>query len=48
MNLKYRFGKGNYRNLSEGIEREWLIANGIGGFGKMLKAAVAKAPLKSI
>ena len=32
MNVKYRFGKGNYRNLSEGIEREWLIANGIGGF----------------
>ncbi len=32
MNTKYRFGKGNFRNLSEGLEREWLIANGIGGF----------------
>lgn len=32
MNLKYRFGKGSFRNLTEGIEREWLIANGIGGF----------------
>lgn len=32
MMKKYRFGKGNFRNLTEGIEREWLIANGIGGF----------------
>ncbi|MBE5936167.1 MAG: glycogen debranching protein [Lachnospiraceae bacterium] len=30
--MKYRFGKGYWRTVEEGSEREWLIANGIGGF----------------
>ncbi|WP_160673100.1 amylo-alpha-1,6-glucosidase [Clostridium sp. C8-1-8] len=29
---KYRFGKSNWRKLSEGIEKEWILTNGIGGF----------------
>ena len=26
---KYNLGKGDFRNFSEGIEKEWLISNGI-------------------
>lgn len=29
---KYNLGKGDFRNFSEGIEKEWLISNGIGGY----------------
>lgn len=32
MNTKYTFGKGCWRTLQEGLEREWLLTNGIGGF----------------
>lgn len=28
----YSFGKGSFRSFSEGIEKEWLITNGIGGY----------------
>ena len=30
--MKYRFGKGYWRTVEEGSEREWLLGNGIGGF----------------
>ena len=29
---KYNLGKGDFRNFNEGIEKEWLISNGIGGY----------------
>ena len=29
---KYNLGKGDFRNFREGIEKEWLISNGIGGY----------------
>ncbi|MDR3594544.1 amylo-alpha-1,6-glucosidase [Clostridium sp.] len=32
MELKYRFGRGNWRTIKEGNEREWMIGNGIGGY----------------
>jgi predicted glycogen debranching enzyme len=32
MELTYKFGRGNWRTLKEGNEREWLIGNGIGGY----------------
>lgn len=32
MELAYRFGRGNWRTLKEGNEREWMIGNGIGGY----------------
>lgn len=35
MSIKYRVGKGNFRNITEGVEREWLMGNGIGGFANM-------------
>lgn len=35
MAVNYRVGKGNFRNINEGFEREWLQGNGIGGFSNM-------------
>ena len=32
MDLTYRFGRGNWRTIKEGNEREWMIGNGIGGY----------------
>ena len=32
MELTYKFGRGNWRTIEEGNEREWLIGNGIGGY----------------
>ena len=32
MELTYKFGRGNWRTLKEGNEREWMIGNGIGGY----------------
>ena len=32
MGIKYRIGKGRFRNIHEGYEKEWLEGNGIGGF----------------
>jgi predicted glycogen debranching enzyme len=32
MELTYKFGRGNWRDIEEGNEREWLIGNGIGGY----------------
>ncbi|MBQ1555991.1 MAG: glycogen debranching enzyme family protein [Clostridia bacterium] len=32
MHTKYTFGKSSWRTLEQGIEREWLLTNGIGGF----------------
>ncbi len=32
MNTKYRFGKSFLRDENYGYEREWLLANGLGGF----------------
>ncbi|WP_238917919.1 amylo-alpha-1,6-glucosidase [Clostridium sp. YIM B02555] len=32
MELTYRFGRGYWRNIKEGNEREWMIGNGIGGY----------------
>ena len=32
MELTYRFGRGNWRSIKEGNEREWMIGNGIGGY----------------
>jgi glycogen debranching enzyme, archaeal type, putative len=32
MELIYKFGRGNWRTLKEGNEREWMIGNGIGGY----------------
>ena len=32
MELTYRFGRGNWRTIKEGNEREWMIGNGIGGY----------------
>ena len=32
MNTKYRLGRNSFRTLEEGMEREWLVTNGIGGF----------------
>ena len=32
MNTKYRLGRSALRTLEEGMEKEWLITNGIGGF----------------
>lgn len=31
MHTKYTFGKSCWRTLAEGLEREWMITNGIGG-----------------
>lgn len=30
--LLYKYGRGDFRTFDEGIEREWLMTNGIGGF----------------
>ena len=32
MELTYKFGRGSWKTLEEGQEREWLIGNGLGGF----------------
>ncbi|WP_163192936.1 amylo-alpha-1,6-glucosidase [Clostridium thermarum] len=32
MELTYKFGRGNWRTIEEGNEREWMIGNGIGGY----------------
>ncbi|MGL4338780.1 MAG: glycogen debranching enzyme N-terminal domain-containing protein, partial [Turicibacter sp.] len=32
MELTYKIGRGNFRTLQEGQEREWMIGNGIGGY----------------
>lgn len=32
MELTYKLGRGNWRTIEEGNEREWLIGNGIGGY----------------
>ena len=32
MNTKYRLGRSAFRTLEGGMEKEWLITNGIGGF----------------
>lgn len=32
MNTKYRLGRSAFRTLEEGMEKEWLVTNGIGGF----------------
>lgn len=32
MDLTYKLGRGSWRTLEEGQEREWLIGNGLGGF----------------
>lgn len=32
MELTYKLGRGNWRSIEEGNEREWLIGNGIGGY----------------
>lgn len=32
MDTQYNFGKGYFRNISEGNERSWMIGNGIGGY----------------
>ena len=28
-----RYGKGFYKEFEDGLEREWVITNGIGGYG---------------
>ena len=30
--VKYRLGRGQFRNLKEGTAKEWLLTNGIGGY----------------
>ncbi|NTV78480.1 MAG: glycogen debranching protein, partial [Clostridiales bacterium] len=35
MGTKYRLGRGSFRTYEEGIEREWLLTNGIGGLSNM-------------
>ncbi|BCN32139.1 amylo-alpha-1,6-glucosidase [Anaeromicropila herbilytica] len=32
MGISYKLGRSNYRNFHEGLEKEWLLTNGIGGF----------------
>ena len=32
MNTKYRLGRSAFRTLEEGMEKEWLVTNGIGSF----------------
>jgi predicted glycogen debranching enzyme len=32
MELTYKLGRGNFRTIEEGNEREWIIGNGIGGY----------------
>lgn len=32
MHTKYSFGRSYWRTIDEGLEREWLLTNGIGGF----------------
>lgn len=32
MNTKYRLGRSAFRTLKDGMEKEWLVTNGIGGF----------------
>jgi len=32
MNVKYTVGRSEFRTFEEGIEKEWLLTNGIGGF----------------
>ncbi|EKQ56597.1 MULTISPECIES: amylo-alpha-1,6-glucosidase [unclassified Clostridium] len=32
MELTYRFGRGCWRTIKEGNEREWMIGNGLGGY----------------
>ncbi|HAX73477.1 MAG TPA: glycogen debranching protein [Firmicutes bacterium] len=33
MDLTYKLGRGQFRNISEGQEKEWLLGNGLGGYG---------------
>lgn len=35
MKVNYRLGKGSFRTLEEGFEKEWLQGNGLGGFSNM-------------
>lgn len=30
--VKYKLGRNNFRTFEEGLEKEWLLTNGIGGF----------------
>ncbi len=32
MSIKYMLGRSNFRTYQEGMEKEWLLTNGIGGF----------------
>ena len=32
MNTKYRLGRSDFRTLKDGMEKEWLVTHGIGGF----------------
>lgn len=32
MNVKYSMGRSDFRTFEEGIEKEWLLTNGIGGY----------------
>jgi predicted glycogen debranching enzyme len=32
MSIKYTLGRSEFRTLEEGLEKEWLLTNGIGGF----------------
>ncbi|HEX3075914.1 MAG TPA: amylo-alpha-1,6-glucosidase [Lachnospiraceae bacterium] len=32
MEVKYQLGRSHFRTYNEGIEKEWLLTNGIGGF----------------
>ena len=31
--MAFEFGKGYWKTFKEGIEREWVITNGLGGYG---------------
>jgi len=35
MQAGYKFGRGSFRTFEEGLEREWLLTNGIGGLANM-------------
>lgn len=32
LNIGYRYGRNTFRTFTEGLEKEWLLTNGIGGF----------------
>jgi predicted glycogen debranching enzyme len=35
MSISYKLGRSSFRNFYEGLEKEWLLTNGVGGFANL-------------